>query len=96
MSGEKRAAADSFGTTQLVKRAKPDANLNGDSAVAVVNGPGQNGALTKAVCMPKNQRDAQSLKMLRLTGTIGCARRRAAVACHGTGRPQRGGLCRSF
>ncbi|KAF1973642.1 WD40 repeat-like protein [Bimuria novae-zelandiae CBS 107.79] len=49
MSGEKRPAADSFGSAQLVKRAKSDANLNGNPAVAVVNSPGQNGALIQAV-----------------------------------------------
>lgn len=49
MSGEKRPAADAFGSTQLVKRAKPDANSNGSSAVTVVNGSTQNGALIQAV-----------------------------------------------
>ncbi|KAF1955377.1 WD40 repeat-like protein [Byssothecium circinans] len=49
MSGEKRPAADSFGSTQLVKRAKSDANLNGSSALTVANGTGQNGALIQAV-----------------------------------------------
>ncbi|KAF2268305.1 WD repeat-containing protein [Lojkania enalia] len=48
MSGEKRPAAESFGSTQLVKRAKSDANL-GSSAVAVANGSIQNGALIQAV-----------------------------------------------
>jgi len=52
MSGEKRPAADSFGSTQLVKRAKSDANLNGSSAIAVVNGSAQNGALVQAVWLP--------------------------------------------
>ncbi|KAF2735721.1 cell cycle control protein-like protein cwf17 [Polyplosphaeria fusca] len=47
-SGEKRPASDSFGTTQLVKRAKSDANI-GNSEVAVVNGSAQNGALIQAV-----------------------------------------------
>ncbi|KAF2017578.1 WD40 repeat-like protein [Aaosphaeria arxii CBS 175.79] len=48
MSGEKRPAANSFGSTQLVKRAKSDAGA-GSSAVAVVNGSAQNGALIQAV-----------------------------------------------
>ena len=50
MSGEKRPAADSFGSSQLVKRAKSDANLNGNTAVTVVNGSAQDGALIQAVC----------------------------------------------
>jgi Prp8 binding protein len=49
MSGEKRPAANSFGTSQLVKRAKSDANINGSSAVAISNGTGKNGALIQAV-----------------------------------------------
>ncbi|KAF2115087.1 cell cycle control protein-like protein cwf17 [Lophiotrema nucula] len=48
MSAEKRPASNSFGSSQLVKRAKSDANL-GSNAVAVVNGAGQNGALIQAV-----------------------------------------------
>ena len=52
MSAEKRPAADAFGSTQLVKRAKSDANVNGSSAVTVVNGTAQNGALIQAVCRP--------------------------------------------
>ena len=51
MSREKRPATNTFGTSQLVKRAKADANL-GSSAVAVVNGIGQNGALIQTVCVP--------------------------------------------
>lgn len=49
MSGEKRAASDSFGTTQLVKRQRSDANLNG-SAVARVNGSAS-GALVQGVSL---------------------------------------------
>jgi Prp8 binding protein len=37
MSGEKRPASASFGTTQLVKRQRSDADLNG-GALARVNG----------------------------------------------------------
>lgn len=48
MSSEKRPASESFGTTQLVKRQKSDANLTGAS-VALVNNPSQNGALIQAV-----------------------------------------------
>jgi Prp8 binding protein len=50
MSTAKRPAHEGFGSSQLVKRAKADANLGGSSAVAVVNGGGQNGALIQAVC----------------------------------------------
>ncbi|KAF2868588.1 WD40-repeat-containing domain protein [Massariosphaeria phaeospora] len=49
MSGGKRPAADSFGSSQLVKRAKSDANIGGSSAIAVVNGTAKNGALIQAV-----------------------------------------------
>lgn len=50
MSSEKRAAADSFGSSQLVKRQKSDANLANSRSVAVVNGTVQNGALIQTVC----------------------------------------------
>lgn len=49
MSREKRPAADTFGTSQLVKRAKSDANLGGSTAVALSSSTGQNGALIQAV-----------------------------------------------
>lgn len=48
MSAEKRPAADSFGTNQLVKRQRSDANING-SSVAVVNESAQNGAIIQSV-----------------------------------------------
>lgn len=64
MSGEKRPAADTFGSTQLVKRAKSDAHLNGNSAVTVANGPGQHGALIQAVCIAQVWREAQLLRMM--------------------------------
>jgi Prp8 binding protein len=48
MSAGKRPAQNAFGSSQLVKRTKPDAN-EGSSAVAVANGSG-NGALIQAVC----------------------------------------------
>ncbi|KAF2091027.1 putative U5 snRNP complex subunit [Saccharata proteae CBS 121410] len=47
MSSEKRPAGDSFGSSQLVKRQRSDANIGTD--VAVVNGSAQNGALIQAV-----------------------------------------------
>ena len=46
MSGEKRAASASFGSAQLVKRQKSDANLNG-GALTKTNGSG--GALIHGV-----------------------------------------------
>ncbi|KAF2273393.1 cell cycle control protein-like protein cwf17 [Westerdykella ornata] len=45
MSGEKRPAANSFGSSQLVKRAKADTE---GSALSVVNRAGENGALIQA------------------------------------------------
>ena len=50
MASEKRAASNSFGSAQMVKRQKSDTNLNG-SAVTVVNGSARDGALIKAVCI---------------------------------------------
>ena len=49
MSAEKRPASNSFGSSQIVKRQKSDANLTGTNVVAVVNGNAQNGALIQAV-----------------------------------------------
>jgi hypothetical protein len=46
---EKRAASSGFGSAQLVKRQKSDANLNGKS-IAVVNGSASSGALIQSVC----------------------------------------------
>jgi Prp8 binding protein len=51
MSAEKRAASGSFSSSQMVKRQKSDANLNG-SALTVVNGSARDGAIIKAVCLP--------------------------------------------
>lgn len=50
MSKEKRAASNSFSSSQLVKKQKSDGNLNG-RAVAVTNGGAKNGALIKSVCL---------------------------------------------
>ena len=49
MSGEKRPASESLGTTQLVKRQKSDANINGD-ALTRVNGS-SSGALVQGVSL---------------------------------------------
>jgi hypothetical protein len=50
MSGPKRAASDSFSSSQqlVVKRQKSDANLDG-STIALVNTKAQNGALVQSV-----------------------------------------------
>lgn len=48
MSGEKRAASVSFGSTQLVKRQKSDANINGSALVKSVSpSPSQNHRLVR-------------------------------------------------
>lgn len=49
---EKRGPSGSFGSAQLVKRQKSDANLHNGRSVAVVNGSAQNGALIQNVCNP--------------------------------------------
>jgi Prp8 binding protein len=56
MSQSKRPANDAFGSNQLVKRAKSDANLD-STAVAISSGTGQNGALIQAVCLTKALED---------------------------------------
>jgi Prp8 binding protein len=50
MSGEKRAASSSFGTTQLVKRQRSEADLNG-GALARMDGA-RGGALIQGVGLP--------------------------------------------
>ncbi|KAI9722177.1 MAG: hypothetical protein M1828_004860 [Chrysothrix sp. TS-e1954] len=49
---EKRQASTSFGSTQVVKRQRSDANMSNGSAVAVSNGTGQNGSLIRADSAP--------------------------------------------
>ena len=56
MSQSKRPANDAFGSNQLVKRAKSDANLD-STAVAISSGTGQNGALIQVVCLIKALED---------------------------------------
>ena len=53
MSQSKRPANDAFGSNQLVKRAKSDANLD-STAIAISSGTGQNGALVQAVCLAQD------------------------------------------
>ena len=62
MSVEKRPAADSFESNQLVKRQKSKGRLDDNRSVAVVNGAAQNGALIQAV------RQSQSNKMKNCNG----------------------------
>jgi hypothetical protein len=69
MSSEKRAASNSFGSAQMVKRQKSDTNLNG-SAVAVVNGSARDGALIKAVCSPLMQVCSTIYGALNMHGRI--------------------------
>ncbi|KAL7780464.1 hypothetical protein CFE70_010487 [Pyrenophora teres f. teres 0-1] len=67
MSKEKRPAHEAFGTSQLVKRTKSDANLAGSSAVAVVNGSRANGALIQA----EPRTSALQSPVMELTGHSG-------------------------
>ncbi|KAL5119785.1 hypothetical protein ACEQ8H_002391 [Pleosporales sp. CAS-2024a] len=67
MSTTKRTAHDIFGSSQLVKRAKADANLGSSSAVAVVNGSVQNGALVPAAA----RNSALQSPVMELTGHSG-------------------------
>ena len=67
MSREKRPANEAFGTSQLVKRTKSDANLGGSSAVAVVNGSSANGALIQA----GSRASALQSPVMELTGHSG-------------------------
>lgn len=53
MSAEKRLASNSFGTSQLVKRQKSNADLGNSKAVATTNASSANGALIQAVCSLK-------------------------------------------
>ncbi|CAN9219152.1 unnamed protein product [Alternaria alternata] len=66
MSREKRPANEAFGTSQLVKRTKSDANL-ASSAVAKVNGSGANGALIQA----GSRTSALQSPVMELTGHSG-------------------------
>ena len=68
MSGEKRAAAASFGTSQLVKRQKSDANV-GDGTVARVNGSGS-GALVKGVSSSMSSGSDTSMLKRHVKGTM--------------------------
>jgi hypothetical protein len=74
MSREKRPANDAFGSSQLVKRAKPDATDS--TALTVANGTAQNGALIQTVrhtphaLLPLPIAVAASMA---LTGVIGTA-----------------------
>ncbi|KAK7544944.1 WD repeat-containing protein [Phyllosticta citribraziliensis] len=65
MSSEKRPAADSFGSNQLVKRQRSDAEL-GDQ-VALANGTAQNGALIQAV----SRTSGLQAPIMELTGHSG-------------------------
>ena len=93
MSREKRPANEAFGTSQLVKRTKPDANLD-SSAVAKVNGSGANGALIQAVCKPSDfTRSMKAEGRDALTGTIGITWWWTAVPGDGVDGPLWRGVC---
>ena len=51
MSGEKRTASASFGSAQLVKRQKSNADLNSHAALSNANGRESGGAVIQAVSM---------------------------------------------
>lgn len=64
MSSEKRAAGDSFASSQLVKRQRSDANLS--SSLTVANG--QNGALVQSVSCNRFLRSSLHGAKARLKG----------------------------
>jgi hypothetical protein len=92
MSREKRPAKDAFGSSQLVKRSKADANLGASSAVAVSNGTGKNGALIQAVSHPRTVLETAIAESKVLIGDLGLGQQCAAVARHGAHRPYGGGF----
>ena len=51
MSAEKRLASNSFGTSQLVKRQKSNADLSDGKAIATTKSNAANGALIQAVSL---------------------------------------------
>lgn len=95
MSREKRPANEAFGTSQLVKRTKSDANLGGSSAVAVVNGSSANGALIQAVRYHRGffYTSTKAEGSDALTGAVGIAIQRTAVASHGINGSLRRSVC---
>ena len=87
MSREKRPANDAFGSSQLVKRAKPDATDS--TALTVANGTAQNGALIQTVRYTAHSLLPLSIgtASMALMGVIGAANQCAAVARHGADGP---------
>jgi hypothetical protein len=73
MSREKRPANDAFGSSQLVKRARPDATDS--TALTVANGTAQNGALIQTVHHTAHSLLPLSIgtTSMALTGAIGTA-----------------------
>jgi hypothetical protein len=70
MSGEKRPPPNSFGSAQLVKRAKSDADMGASSAVSVVNRDGQSGALIRAVCLSLDLHYGKSMYKTDYAGRV--------------------------
>lgn len=89
MSSEKRPAADSFGSNQLVKRQRSDNDLG--NQVAITNGSSQNGALIQAVCLSLAHFRTLTLELRReerrtMADCVGSAHERAASSHHGAHR----------
>ena len=63
MAAEKRAASGSFSSSQLVKRQKSDYDLN-NGAIALSNGTGKSGSLTKSVSNTASLYEHKALCML--------------------------------
>ena len=79
---EKRPAEGGFGTTQLVKRQKSNADLGNENAVAVVNDSTKNGALIQSVSPStykmNGRRRQMGGKQVAMNGLYGLAESREA------------------
>jgi Prp8 binding protein len=63
---EKRPAAENYGSVQLVKRQRSDANIGGNRSIAIVDGSVQSGALIQAVCQSCEMRTSAVIKSVYL------------------------------
>lgn len=74
MAEKRPAQEDSFGTSQLVKRQKSNADLGNESAVAVVNDSAKNGALIQPVrFVPGHQEEWKETISLAEIEKIDCS-----------------------